>query len=449
MLRLSPLSEAQSVLFEDLLRIESISTLPEHREDVRRAAELLVRVATEIGFQARLAETAGHPIVTGELCVDPKAPWVLFYGHYDVQPADPMGSWESPPFEPEIRDGRIYARGVADDKGEVLMNLFAIERLKRTGRLSVNIRLLIEGEEEVGSPSLEPYVKAHQQELSPDAVVISDTTMLGPDRPSLCIGLRGLAGLEVVVQGPRHDLHSGLFGGSLRNPVEALCALLGGLHDDEGRIAVPGFYDQVRPISPAERAQTNDLAFDEEDFLATTGAPALFGEKGFSTPERLWYRPTIEINGMYGGFTGLGRKTIVPAEAVAKITCRLVPDQDPQRILQLVKDYFAARCPSDVRLKFRDEEGTPAAVVDIDHPYVHKAAQALREGFGIEPVFIRMGGSIPVVTTFQEVFHVPVLMMGFGLQEDRFHAPNESFSLAGLSRGIESLEHLYASLGAP
>ena len=447
------LAENRGIHLQELfafLRIPSVSALSQHRADVRRAAEFLADQMKRVGLtRAEVVPTAGHPLVYGEWLGRPGVPTVLVYGHYDVQPADPLELWESPPFEPQVRGGQLYARGSSDDKGPVFMHLKAVEALLAVGgTLPLNFKFLIEGEEEVGGEHLDDFIRHNHDLLKADALVISDTPMFARGIPALCTGLRGLAVLEARVKGPATDLHSGLYGGAVQNPIHALAELLAGLHRPDGSVAVEGFYQKVKPATEAERASFASLPFDEGEFLVEAGAPALFGEAGYSTLERLWVRPTLEVNGIGGGFQGEGPKTIIPSEAFAKITCRLVPGQDPDEITALVEQHLRQVCPPGVSLEVRRLQGGKPSLVAPDHPAVAAAAQALEEGFGVKPAYIRMGGSIPVVETFQEELRLPVVLLGFSLPDEKFHAPNEHFDLANFDAGIRTLCRYWQELSA-
>ncbi|WP_374712324.1 dipeptidase [Symbiobacterium terraclitae] len=432
----------------DLLRIPSISALSEHKPDMRRTAEWLAAEMRRIGLtRVEIMETGGNPVVYAERADNPGGPTALIYGHYDVQPVDPLDLWVTPPFEPEIRDGKLYARGASDDKGQVFMHLKVIEAmLAEEGRLPVNVKLLIEGEEEVGSENLERFIAEHRDLLKADVVVISDTALYARGVPSLTYALRGLAALEVHVTGAKGDLHSGAFGGAAPNAAQALVRLLATLHRPDGGIAVAGFYEQVRPLSQEERDAFSALGFSEEALMADLGVSALPGEPGFTALERLWARPTLEINGIFGGFQGEGTKTVIPARAGAKITCRLVPDQDPERVLDAIEAHLKANCPPGVKLEIRRMGGAPAAMTPIDHPAIRAAMQALSEAYGAEARFIRTGGSIPVVGTFGRVLGTPCVLMGFGLEEENFHAPNEHFHLENFDTGMRALYRFWHHL---
>ncbi len=432
------------------IAIPSISTLPEHRPDMERCARFLADHLRTIGFTSvEILPTAGHSAVWAEWTGAPGAPTVLIYGHYDVQPVDPLEEWESPPFVLTERGGALYARGIADDKGQVFMHLKALEaHLRVRGRLPVNVRLLIEGEEEIGSPSLEGVLRAYQGQLRADTVVISDTSMFARGLPSITYGLRGLVYLQIDVAGPRSDLHSGTFGGAVLNPAEALVRILAALKDAHGHILVPGFYDRVRPLTPDERAEFARLPFSEEAFRADLGVPALFGEAGYTTLERLWARPTLEINGLWGGFSGPGAKTVIPARAGAKVSCRLVPDQDPDEIADRLEQTVLRLAPEAVRVTVTRLHGARPCLTPRDHPAVQAAARALAQGFGVQPVFIREGGTIPVVPLFQERLGAPVVMVGFALPDCHAHAPNERLERENFEKGLRSLAILWDELAA-
>jgi acetylornithine deacetylase/succinyl-diaminopimelate desuccinylase-like protein len=431
-------------------RIPSISADPAHAADVVRSAEHLAAAALAAGFtHAEVLPTGGHPAVYAELVTDPGLPTALVYGHHDVQPVDPLDEWVSPPFEPQVRDGALYARGAVDDKGQVWMHLKAVEaHLRVRGRLPLNLKLIVEGEEEIGSVHFDALVDRERERLAADVAVVSDTPIFGRGVPSLCTGLRGLANVEVEVSGPALDLHSGNFGGAVANPVEVLARMLASLKDPAtGRITVPGFYDRVREPSAEERAGFAALPFDEAAFLAEAGAaPATVGEEGWSTLERLWVRPTLEINGIWGGYSGPGTKTIVPARAGAKISCRLVPDQEPAEVAGLVADALRAAAPPQVRVRVSAEAGGRPVVTPCDHPALEAARAAMRHGFGADPALVRIGGSIPPVATFQEVLGIPGVLIGVGLPDDQIHAPNERFDLDQYARGVRVIARLWDEL---
>lgn len=425
---------------QEFLRIPSVSTLPEHRDDVRRAAEWVADHLRGLGMpQVEVVPTGGHPVVWAEETVDPALPTVLVYGHYDVQPVDPVDEWRTPPFEPAVVDGRIYARGASDDKGQLFLHFKAMEAFKATrGRLPVNLCFLIEGEEEIGSPHLPGFV-ARKAERRPDVLLISDTNMPAPQAPAICYGLRGVAALELEVRGARTDLHSGLHGGAAPNPLHALARLIASLHDEEGRVVVEGFYEGVRPLDSEERRRLASAPFDADAYREELGVPALVGEPEYTVPERIGARPCIDVNGMWGGFQGEGTKTVIPATAYAKVTCRLVPDQTPDEVLSRLEEHLRRHTPPGVTLRMRRGHGGAPWIGDPDHPAMQAARRALEEVFGAPAHFIRAGGTIPVVELFSRTWGTPIVMMGFGLPEDGAHAPNESFSLDQFDRGIRAL----------
>jgi acetylornithine deacetylase/succinyl-diaminopimelate desuccinylase-like protein len=430
------------------LAIPSISALPQHAADVRRAAEWTGNALTSAGLQnVRLIETPGNPVVYGDWLNAPGKPTMLFYGHYDVQPVDPVDLWTSPPFEATVRDGEIYARGAADDKGQVFMHIKAVEaHLKQAGSLPLNIKFFIEGEEEVGSVNLDDFVRSHKQELSADVVVISDSPMFDRGIPSICYGLRGLTYFQIDMRGTKSDLHSGSFGGAVANPAFVLASVLAQMKDRGGRIKIPGFYDDVRPLSDAERAEWKKLPFNETKYRKELGAPKLFGESGYSTLERVWARPTFEVNGLLSGFTGEGAKTVLPATAMAKVSMRLVPNQDPKKIGDLFEAYLQKTAPKTVELKVTRMHGGKPWMTDFDNKYVRAAGRAIEQGFGKSPVFNREGGSIPVVSTFQEELGVPSVLFGVGLPDE--NAPDERLDLGNFHNGIIASAYLYQELAA-
>ena len=433
----------------DLLRIPSISTESQYAESVAECAEKIAGDLRAIGIDdVEVVATDGNPIVVAQHIVDPDARTVLIYGHYDVQPVDPVELWDSPPFEPTEREGRLYARGSIDDKGQVHMHMKALEARLATGLgLPVNVKMIIEGEEEVGSPSLATFLAANAGRLACDVVVVSDTGMLGKGIPTIATGLRGLAYMEVYVQGPAGDLHSGGYGGAVVNPANALAEIIAGLKDDDGKVTIPGFYDRVRDISQADRENMRRLPHSDEAFLAETGAPALDGETGYTTLERIGFRPTLDVNGMLSGFTGEGAKTVLPAKAMAKISMRLVPDQDPGEIEQLFTDHVMRLAPTGVTVEVRPHHGGWPWAADTSHPVYEAATEALRASFGRDPVFIREGGSIPIIPLFEQTFGSPVLLLGFGLPGSNLHAPNEWIDLETYHQGIETIARFYEALG--
>jgi acetylornithine deacetylase/succinyl-diaminopimelate desuccinylase-like protein len=430
-----------------LLRVPSISAQPEHDADTRRAAAMIRDDLAAMGMEATLIETQRHPIVSAAWLGAPGQPTLLVYGHYDVQPPEPLEPWLSPPFEPTVRDGNLYARGATDDKGQMLTHLKAAEAwLKTTGRLPVNVRFLIEGEEEVGGAGLESYVAENAGRLACDFAVISDTSQFAPGIPAITYGLKGIAYLELLVQGANRDLHSGTFGGAVANPINALCELLAGLKGPDGRIRIAGFYDDVRPLEDWERAEFAKLPFSEEDFRRDLAVPALFGEGGYTTLERKWARPTCDINGIWGGYSGPGPKTVLPGKAGAKLSFRLVPDQDPKTVDRQFREHVARTSPPGVTFQIITHHGAPAVLVDVDTPAVRAAARAIEAGFGTQPVFMREGGSIPVVGLIKQHLGVDTLLLGWGQNDDNLHGPNEKFSIADFHRGIKSAAHLLVEL---
>lgn len=433
----------------DLLRIPSVSARSEHNEDTARAAEWVARSLRDAGLKATVHPTPGHPVVVGEWRgAGDDGPTVLAYGHYDVQPAEPLELWDSPPFEPTVRAGKIFARGSVDDKGQLFLHIKALEGLLRTRRkLPVNVVVLAEGEEEVGSEHLSDFIQSHADLLRADAVIISDSAMFAPGLPSILSSLRGLAYFQIELQGPSSDLHSGSYGGAVINPAMALARILATMHDANGRIAIPGFYDKVIDWGDAARKEIRALPFNEEQFRAETGAPALGGEAGFSTLERLWMRPTCEINGLLSGYTGEGAKTVLPSKAMAKVSCRLVPDQDPHEIERLMRAHVERVAPKGVTVNVTHLHGGSPWRANLDGPLFDAARRALASAFGRQPVVTGEGGSIPVVGDFQRILKAPVLLMGFGLPGENAHAPNEWMSEENFTKGLRAVAMLYQELG--
>jgi acetylornithine deacetylase/succinyl-diaminopimelate desuccinylase-like protein len=421
----------------DWLSIPSISADPKYAKDVVRAADWLVDRFKKIGLTSRRVETAGHPLVTAEwLGAGPGAPTALVYGHYDVQPVDPLDQWKTGPFEPTKRDGNLYARGATDDKGQLLTHIVGAEAwLKTEGRLPVNLKFLIEGEEESEGTAIDEYLAAHTEELSCDCLVVSDSGQFGPNQPAITCGLRGIVYAELVIEGPNRDLHSGSFGGTLTNPAIALAKMLSTLTDSDNRITVPGFYDEVVELSEEEKSRMAELPFDERLYKDELGVAELDGERGYTTLQRRWIRPTFDICGLTSGYQGEGGKTIIPAYASAKLSFRLVPNQDPQKILAALKKQFEAVCPAGVRMKFIPMVGSPGMLVGEKSPYRSAAARAIERAFGVEPVSIREGGSIPIVADLANTLGVDALLLGWGQDDDNTHSPNEKFSLADFHRG--------------
>ncbi len=449
--RQDPLSPQSSALntdqqryleeLSDFLRIPSVSTLSQHKPDVQRAAQWVADDLRRSGMEnVRVIETKGHPLVYADWLHVPGQPTLLIYGHYDVQPPDPLDEWQSPPFEPSLRNGNLYARGSADDKGQVFVHLKSVEKLmKEHGSLPINVRFLIEGEEEVGGEAIEEYVKTHPNALTCDAVLISDSHMFAEGLPAIDVGLRGMVYTEITVNSAAHDLHSGQYGGAAPNAINALCHIVARLKDEQGRIQAPGFYDDVRPISDAERAQWAALPFDEEEFRRhEVGSPALTGEDGYSVLERIWARPTLDANGIIGGFTGDGAKTVIPATARCKISMRLVPDQEPAKIADAFTRYLREICPPHSTVTVNVIHGAEPVLLPTDTPYMQAATRALAEIFGKDAIFMRSGGSIPIVSLFGKVLGVPSILMGFGLPDDNLHAPNEKMKLDNVFKGIDA-----------
>jgi acetylornithine deacetylase/succinyl-diaminopimelate desuccinylase-like protein len=425
----------------------SISGDPAHAGDVRASAQAAVARMRAAGLTAEVLETAGHPVAYGAWLGAPGAPTVLIYGHHDVQPVDPLELWTTPPFDAAVREGKLFGRGSVDDKGQVLMHVAALEaHLRVRGRLPVNVKVVVEGEEEIGSPSFEAFLARERARLACDVVVVSDTAVFAEDVPSLTVSLRGLVNWEITVHGPATDLHSGYFGGAVRNPLEALAQILASLKDAEGRVAVPGFYDGVRPLAPAERAGYAALPFDERKEAAALGVFELAGESGYAPLERMWLRPTLEINGMYGGYQGPGGKTIVPSFAKAKLSARLVPNQDPAQVKAAVAAHVQAAAPRGVRVEIEAHGNVRAVETSRDHPAVAAAARAMERGFGKPPVFIGIGGTIGPVSSFDRILGLPQVLIGVGLPDDAIHAPNEKFDLGQFFGGIETMAYLYDEL---
>lgn len=429
----------------DFLRIPSVSTLPECADAVKAAADWLAANMRAAGIQnVEILPTDGHPAVYGDwLNAGDDKPTVLVYGHYDVQPAEKGDGWTSDPFEPEERDGKLYARGASDDKGQMFAHVKAAESLLKTdGALPVNVKFLFEGEEEIGSPHLGDLLRTYRDRLSADVCVISDSGILSEDQPSIVYALRGLVALEIIVQGPGTDLHSGMFGGAVHNPVQALATILGKLHNDDGSVAVPGFYDDVLALTEDERAELAKTDFSDKQWNAMTGAPRPWGDPNFTIRERIGARPTLEINGMAGGFYGEGVKTVLPARALAKITCRLVADQKPEQAFACIRDYVGQIAPPTVRVEVRKLKGSgEPALVDIHTPAMQAAVRAYEKGWGSAPVFMREGGSIPIVVDFQKELGAPVVLMGFGLNTDGAHGPDEHFVVSMFHKGIDTIIH--------
>lgn len=437
---------------KDLLRIPSVSTLPQHKSDIERAADFLAAQMRVIGLEhVEVIKTAGHPLVYADWLHAPGKPTALCYGHYDVQPPDPLNEWTTPPFEPTERNQNLYARGAVDDKGQMFMHLKALESLMKSGagKLPINVRLLLEGEEEVGGEAIAKYIKENPQKLKADFALVSDTEMYAPELPTLCVGLRGLVYTEVEARGAKVDLHSGMYGGAAPNPFVALAHIIAKLKDEDGRILVPGFYDRVTTPSRDELRSWKSLPFDEKDYLEhEVGGTELTGERGYSVAERTWARPTLDVHGMPGGFIGAGAKTVIPAKASAKISMRLVPNQNPEEIFKQFSNYVKSITPRGIQISIRQLSGADPMLIRTDNHYVQAAKDAMKEVFRKDTVFIRSGGSIPVVADFEKNLHIPSVMMGFGLPDDNLHAPNEKFHIPNFYRGIESIIRFFQLLSS-
>jgi acetylornithine deacetylase/succinyl-diaminopimelate desuccinylase-like protein len=430
-------------LFE-LLRIPSVSADSRHKNDVRKAAQFLKEKLEAAGVdKVELCETPGHPIVYAEKITDPSLPTILVYGHYDVQPPDPIDLWQSPPFEPVIKDGKIYARGSCDDKGQVYMHVKAFEAMMKLNTLPCNVKFMIEGEEEVGSEHLEEFVKENKEKLKGDIILISDTAMISLDHPSITTGLRGLSYVEVEVKGPNRDLHSGVYGGAVANPINVLSNMIASLHDENGRVTIPGFYDQVVELSAADREAINKAPFNLEAYKKELNIEELQGEKGYTTLERTGIRPTLDVNGIWGGYTGEGAKTVLPAKAYAKISMRLVPDQENKSITELFTKHFLSLAPKSVNVKITPLHGGQAAVTPTDSPAFKAASAAFIDVFGKAPIPTRDGGSIPIVALFKKELGLDTVLLGFGFDSDAIHSPNEHYGVKNFLMGIETIVSFY------
>jgi acetylornithine deacetylase/succinyl-diaminopimelate desuccinylase-like protein len=434
----------------ELLRIPSVSADPKYAGDVRRMAEATAEHLKAVGIDnVEVCNTDGHPIVYGEKMVDPKAPTVLVYGHYDVQPADPIDLWESPPFEPVVKktknhpEGAIFARGACDDKGQVFMHVKAFEMMSKTNNLPCNVKFMIEGEEEVGSKNLEKFCLDNKKKLACDVVLISDTSIIDNNTPSITVGLRGLCYMEVEVVGPNKDLHSGVYGGAVANPVNVLCQMIASLHDTKNRVTVKGFYDDVLKVSSKERKAMNEAPYDEKQYMKDLGVSELMGEKGYTTVERTGIRPTLDVNGIWGGYIGEGAKTVLPSKAYAKISMRLVPDQDPKKIEKMFQKHFEGLAPKSVKIKVTAHHGGYPVVVPTNSVEYKASEKALEQVFGKKPLPQRGGGSIPIVAMFDQVLNAKSVLMGFGLDSDDIHSPNEHYGLFNYYKGIETIPYFY------
>ncbi len=427
-----------------LIRIPSISSLSEHKPDMVKCAEYWRDQILKAGAdKAEVMSTEGHPVVYGEKIIDANAPTVLVYAHYDVMPVDPLEEWKSQPFEPVIRDGKIFARGADDDKGQGFMHAKAFELMMKTNTLPCNVKFMIEGEEEVGSPSLGKWLDQHKEMLKADIILVSDTSLLGKDEPSITTGLRGLAYVEVEVTGPNRDLHSGLFGGAVANPANILAKMIASLHDENNHITIPGFYDDVLEVDPAERAEMNKAPFSPDEYKKALDIKEVWGEKGFTTLERVGIRPTLDVNGIWGGYIGEGAKTVLPSKASAKISMRLVPNQDHMKIAELFKKHFESIAPPYVKVKVTPLHGGQGYVSPTNIPAYQAASKAMEESFGKKPIPYRSGGSIPIISTFEEKLGLKSILMGFGLESDAIHSPNENYRLDMFFKGIETIPLFY------
>ncbi len=427
-----------------LLRIPSVSARTENKNDMLTCAEAVKKSLLDAGATiATIYPTEGHPIVYAEKIIDPALPTVLVYGHYDVQPADPLELWNSGPFDPVIKDGKIYARGSADDKGQFYMHVKALETMVQTGTLTTNIKFLIEGEEEVGSPNLATFVKANKALLDANVILISDTSMLSMENPSIDIGVRGLSYIEVEVTGPNRDLHSGVYGGAVANPITMLSKMIASCHDENNHITIPGFYDEVVESSDVERAKMAEAPFDASEYAKDLGVTELWGEKGYSSNERTGIRPTLEVNGIWGGYTGEGAKTVLPSKAFAKISCRLVPNQSSQKITEKIINYFTSIAPAGVTVKAAEHHGGEPYMTPIHSKEYQAAARAITATFGKEPIPVRGGGSIPICALFEKELGLKIVFMGFGLDSDNLHSPNEKFDIVNFYKGIETIPYFH------
>ncbi|WP_321997861.1 dipeptidase [Draconibacterium orientale] len=427
-----------------LIRIPSISSIADHKPDMYQAAEYWKKTLLEAGAdKAEVFETAGNPVTYGEKIIDPALPTVLVYGHMDVMPVDPIDLWDTPPFEPQVRDGKIYARGADDDKGQGMMHAKAFELMVKSNTLPCNVKFMIEGEEEVGSPNLGLWCEQNKEMLKADIILVSDTSMLAADIPSITTGLRGLAYWQVEVTGPNRDLHSGIFGGAVANPINVLCSMIDQMVDADGKITIPGFYDTVQEVSAEERALLAKAPFNEEKYKKALGVEELKGEKGFTTSEHTGIRPSFDVCGIWGGYTGEGAKTVLPSKAFAKISSRLVPDQDHEKIAILFKEHFESIAPKSVKVEVTPLHGGPAYVCPIDIPAYQAAEKAYTDTFGKRPVPVRSGGSIPIISTFEKVLGIKSVLMGFGLESDAIHSPNENYPLEQFYKGIKTIPLFY------
>jgi len=431
----------------ELLKIPSVSADSAYKEDVARAADFVKESMLEAGLdKAEICPTDGHPIVYGEKILDENLPTVLVYGHYDVQPPDPLNLWDSPPFEPVIKDEKIYARGAADDKGQMYMHIKAVEALIKTQSLPCNVKMMIEGEEEVGSDSLEPFIRNNKEKLACDVILISDTSIISNEHPSITVGLRGLSYLEVEVTGPNRDLHSGIYGGAVANPINTLCKMIADLQDENGKITIPGFYDKVEELSDEQRKELARAPFNQQEYNKSLDIEQEQGEKGYTTLERTGIRPSLDVNGIWGGYTGEGAKTVLPSKAYAKLSARLVPDQASDEITGMITKHLESIAPKSVKVKVTPHHGGTPAVIPTDSDGYQAASKAFEKVWGKTPIPTRDGGSIPIVALFQQVLQTDPILMGFGLDEDAIHSPNESYGLFNFFTGIKTIVAFYQAL---
>jgi acetylornithine deacetylase/succinyl-diaminopimelate desuccinylase-like protein len=434
----------------ELLRIPSISAKSEHKDDMRKCADLVRQRLLDSGCdRAEVMETAGHPVVFGEKIIDPSKPTVLVYGHYDVQPADPLELWHSGPFEPVIKDGKVFARGSADDKGQFYMHVKALETMVKTGSLESNVKFLIEGEEEVGSPNLGDFVAANKELLKADVILISDSSMISMENPSLDIGVRGLSYIQVEVTGANRDLHSGTYGGAVANPITILCKMIASLHDENNHITIPGFYDDVVEATPEERELMGRAPYNEDEYKSELGVKELWGEKGYTTNERTGIRPTLEVNGIWGGYTGEGAKTVLPSKAYAKISARLVPNQQSRKLTDILLNHLRSIAPPSVEVKAEEHHGGEPYMTPIDSKGYQAAAKAIQTTFGKTPIPVRGGGSIPICSILERELGTKIIFMGFGLDNDNLHSPNEKYNLENYYKGIETIPYFHKFFAQP
>jgi acetylornithine deacetylase/succinyl-diaminopimelate desuccinylase-like protein len=440
--------DANEKRLKDFLRIPSISTDPDRKADMRKAADWVHKIFEGAGIKSEIVQTAGHPAIMADAGpVDGKGPTVLVYGHYDVQPVGDESLWHSPAFEPTVRDGALYARGSADDKGQVLTHMIAAEAWKKAaGKLPIHVKFLVEGEEEIGSPNLEKAVREHKVRLVCDYVVLSDTPKFDMDTPAITYGTKGLIYHEIIVKGPKQNMHSGSYGGTLTNPANALAVIIASLRDKDNRVTIPGFYDDVRTLGDDERKRMNALPFNEEEYRKGMGVTSLEGEKGYSTIERRWARPTLDVNGLLSGFTGKGSSTIIPSSAMAKVSMRIVPDQNPKKISKAFKEAVMKAAPPGVQIEILDHAAAPAYISPMNTPGMAAATEALKAGYGKAPVFIREGGTLPILPMFKDVLGAESIMMGFCMSDCNAHGPNEFFHLSDLHRGAKSAAHFVNAL---